>query len=173
MSIITNTFKNVQQWQSEFSLYFVNKGNILNCAEEDPIKKIFVHSLANTWTIYVIVILSVNNFFIFLRSSIDIASLVAQAGTDQSRLLLQTHRALPTPGASYYTYKYNMYVVHNYIGNQWWPEGLIGKGIHINATEIMIYSPDVVGCLVEIIWASLAFNNVPVRQYNNDRSSRA
>lgn len=39
MSTITNTLKNVQQWQSEFSLYFVNKGNILNCAEEDPIKK--------------------------------------------------------------------------------------------------------------------------------------
>jgi len=37
-------------------------------------------------------------------------------------------------------------------------EGLKGKGIHINATEIMIYSPDVVGCLVEIIWASRAFN---------------
>lgn len=33
-------------------------------------------------------------------------------------------------------------------------EGLKDKGIHINATKIMIYSLDVVRCLVEIIWAS-------------------
>lgn len=48
------------------------------------------------------------------------------------------------------------------------------KGVLINATEIMIYSADDDDddgerTSVEIVRTSLAFNNVPVRQYNNDR----
>jgi len=69
------TYANIRQ--TGFSLCSVNKGNIKNIklrrvgVKREPYKKTFVHSLANTWTTYGIVTLSVNNIFYFFFTIID------------------------------------------------------------------------------------------------------